>query len=84
MIMIVFSLAGMAIGFERKIVFHAFGIDQDPMWVKVLVYIPLIFPLYQLNLLIFGFFLGQFNFFLEKEKKLVQFLAKSFKKAYKI
>lgn len=74
MIMLVFSLAGMAIGFERKIVFHLFGIDKDPMWVKVLVYVPMIVPIYQLNLLVFGFLLGQFKFFWEKEKRLVQFL----------
>jgi hypothetical protein len=80
MIMLVFSLAGMFIGTERHFVFHAFGIDKDPMWVKVLVYVPLIFPLYQLNLLVFGFCLGQFKFFLEKEKKLVRFLLQSFRK----
>jgi hypothetical protein len=74
LIMLVFSLAGMAIGFERKIVFHIFGIDHDPMWVKILVYIPLIVPIYQLNLLVFGFLLGQFEFFLEKEKRLVKFI----------
>lgn len=74
LIMLVFSIAGMAIGFERKIVFHIFGIDKDPMWIKVLVYVPLIVPIYQLNLLIFGFLLGQFEFFLEKEKRLLKFL----------
>ena len=76
LIMIVFSLAGMAIGFERKIVFHLFGIDKDPLWVKILVYVPMIVPIYQLNLLVFGFLLGQFEFFLEKEKRLVRFLLK--------
>ena len=40
LIMLVFSLAGMMIGTERHLVFHAFGIDKDPMWVKVLVYVP--------------------------------------------
>ncbi len=74
LIMIVFSLAGMAIGFERRIVFHLFGIDKDPLWVKILVYVPLIVPIYQINLLVFGFLLGQFKFFWEKEKRLVQFL----------
>lgn len=74
LIMIVFSLAGMSIGFERKIVFHLFGIDKDPLWVKILVYVPLIVPIYQVNLLIFGFLLGQFKFFLEKEKRLIKFL----------
>jgi hypothetical protein len=84
LIMLVFSLAGMTIGPERHVVFHFLGLDPMPMWVKVLVYVPLIFPLYQLNLLVFGFLLGQFDFFLEKEKKLVQFLAKSFRnKPYK-
>lgn len=76
LIMVVFSLAGMAIGFERKVVFHLFGIDKDPLWVKILVYVPLIVPIYQLNLLVFGFLLGQFRFFWEKEKRLVQFLRK--------
>jgi hypothetical protein len=80
LIMLVFSLAGMFIGTERHFVFHLFGIDKDPMWVKVLVYIPLIFPLYQINLLVFGFLLGQFEFFLEKEKKLVRFLFQSIRK----
>ncbi len=80
LIMLVFSMAGMFIGTERHFVFHAFGIDKDPMWVKVLVYIPLIFPLYQLNLLVFGFLLGQFGFFLEKEKKLVRFIFQSLRK----
>jgi hypothetical protein len=75
LIMIVFSLAGMAIGFERPPVFHFFGInDQTPLWIKILVYLPLIPPLYQLNLLLFGTFLGQFTFFWEKEKRLFRFL----------
>lgn len=81
LIMIVFSMAGLMIGVERPIVFHIFGIDKDPLWVKILVYIPLIVPLYQLNLLVFGFLLGQFEFFLEKEKKLVRFLFKSLRKS---
>jgi hypothetical protein len=38
------------------------------------VYIPIVFPLYQINLLIFGFLLGQFEFFWEKEKALVRFV----------
>lgn len=76
LIMIVFSLSGMAIGFERKIVFHFFGIDNQPLWVKTLVYIPMIVPIYQINLLVFGFLLGKFKFFLEKEKRLVNFLFK--------
>lgn len=75
LIMLVFSLAGMAIGFVRRPIFHLIGITpHTPFWIKAAVYIPLIVPIYQLNLIIFGSLLGQFNFFWEKEKKLGRFL----------
>ena len=78
MIMIVFSLAGMSIGFFRKPIFVYLHITHfTPLWIKVLVYIPLIPPIYQINLLFYGFLLGQFNFFWEKEKRLARFLYKS-------
>ena len=74
MIMVVFSLSGMAIGFIRRPIFHFLGITaQTPLWIKTLIYLPLIPPIYQVNLLVFGFLLGQFNFFWEKEKKLGRF-----------
>jgi len=71
MINVVFAFAGSTIVFERKPIFTFLGITADtPLWIKVLVYIPLIIPLYQLNLIIFGALLGQFRFFWEKEKQL--------------
>jgi len=74
LIMLVFSLAGMAITQLRKPVFHLIGItDQTPLWIKVLIYIPLIVPLYQINLIIFGTLFGQFRFFWEKEKQMGKF-----------
>ena len=78
MIMLVFSLAGSAISFVRKPIFHALGItEHTPFWIKVLVYLPLIPPIYQINLLIFGAILGQFKFFWEKEKKIGRFLLRA-------
>ena len=75
MIMLTFSMAGMAIMPARKVIFHLVGITpQTPLWVKILVYVPLIPPAYQLGLLLFGTLLGQFRFFWEKEKQLVRFL----------
>ena len=75
MIMLTFSLAGMSIMSIRKIIFPLLGIKAvTPLWIKILVYIPLFPPIYQLGLLFFGFLLGQFPFFWEKEKRLVQFL----------
>ena len=79
MINVVFALAGMSIGFERKPIFDLLGITPETaFWIKVVVYIPLIIPLYQLNLIVFGFLLGQFDFFWEKEKKMGRFFVKLF------
>ena len=79
LIMLVFSLAGSFIGFERRPIFHALGItNHTHLWVKIVAYLPLIPPIYQLNLLFFGFLLGQFEFFWEKEKRLARFLMRFF------
>lgn len=79
LIMLVFSLAGMCIVFERKPVFHLLGITaQTPIWAKVVLYLLTVFPLYQINLLIFGTLLGQFSFFWAKEKQLLRFLCRPF------
>lgn len=76
-ICIVFSLAGMMILHERRPVFYLLGITPEtPMWIKVCVYIPIVIPLYQINLLVFGFLLGQFDFFWEKQKGLARFISK--------
>jgi len=70
-IMIVFSLAGMSIVFVRKPLFVLFGITSTtPFWIKFLTWLIIVFPTYQINLILFGFLLGQFNFFWEKEKQL--------------
>ena len=76
-ICLTFSLAGMIIVFERKPLFHLLGIDHTPLWFKILVYVPLVCPIYQMNLLIFGFLFGQFPFFWEKEKKLGRLLLRA-------
>jgi hypothetical protein len=78
LIMAVFSLAGMAITQVRRPLFHVFGIDtpETPFWIKTVVYLISIFPLYQLFLLLFGTLLGQFRFFWEKEKKMARWLGR--------
>ena len=82
LIMLTFSLAGMMISFSRKPIFHVLGIEKETaLWIKILVYIPLIIPLYQVFLLFWGTVLGQFGFFWEKEKKIGRFLKQSFLKA---
>ena len=77
-ICLVFSLAGMVILYERRPIFHALGIThQTPFLIKFISWLMVVFPCYQLNLLVFGALLGKFNFFWEKEKRLGRFLWKA-------
>jgi len=68
LILLVFSLAGVAVSFLRKSVFAALGINHAPLWETIILSILIIVPLYQLLTLIFGLFLGQFDFFFERQK----------------
>ena len=78
-ICIVFSIAGSFIGYERRPIFAFLGITQHTaLWIKIAVYIPLIFPLYQLNLIVFSLPLRQFPFFWEKEKRLARAIGRLF------
>lgn len=80
-IVVVFSLAGLFVTAGRRLVFHALGIKpQDPLWLKAVVYVPLVFPLYQSGLLVFGALLGEFTFFWEKEKRLLRLLRRPFER----
>jgi len=64
MIMLSFSLAGMAIMPVRNLIFHLVGITaHTPLWIKILIYIPLIPPAYYMGLILVGTLLGQFPFF---------------------
>ncbi len=82
-IMTVFSLAGMNVSLCRKPLFHALGIGSETvLWVKTLIYIALIFPIYQLSLLIYGLILGEFKFFWSKQKLLWKGLKRGFTKRH--
>lgn len=78
-VMLVFSLAGMSIVPMRKGVFHLLHFDgHTPMWLKTLTWLLLVFPAYQVFLLVYGTLLGQFHFFWEKEKKMLQWIRNRF------
>ena len=79
LILIVFSLTGMTVVYVRPILFSWFGYDeQTPFWIKTITYILLIFPMYQILILVYGTLFGQFAFFWEKEKKLFKAIARVF------
>lgn len=78
-VLITFSLSGSSVVFFRKGLFSLIGFDDaTPLWLKIVTYIVLIFPMYQILLLAYGFLLGQFSFFWEKEKKLVRWIMARF------
>ena len=70
LILVVFSLAGMSIVFVRKPVFNILSINDSHLAIKTVIYLLIVFPCYQVFLLIYGALLGQFKFFWDKEKKL--------------
>lgn len=80
LILIVFSLTGMTVVLIRPVIFNWFGFDAlTPFWIKAVTYVILIFPMYQILILVYGSILGQFSFFWEKEKKLFRALTRPFK-----
>lgn len=80
-ILLVFALTGTTILILKKPVIA--WIDPDPVnkWVFNTLYFILIFPIYNLVLLVYGWIFGQFSFFWEKEKKLWERIRKSFSRS---
>lgn len=74
-VLVVFTLAGSTVVFLRKYLFVLLGFTpKTSFWWKVLTYLFFVFPAYQLLLLVYGFLLGQFSFFYQKEKKMMNWL----------
>jgi len=74
-ILVVFTLAGPTVVFIKSWYFYVLGFDDaTPMATKTMAYLLFIFPAYQILLLFYGFLLGQFRFFWEKEKALARMI----------
>lgn len=68
-ILIVFALTGSTVAYIMKpLLLWMFAPEEIPTWAKVAYYI-FILPLYNLLLLCYGFFFGQFQFFWDFEKR---------------
>lgn len=70
MVLIVFACTGSTVLFIKPFLFELIGFDSIKGTAGVLLYIVLIFPLYQILILIYGFIFGQFAFFWAWEKKM--------------
>jgi hypothetical protein len=70
LILIIFSVTGSAALVVRRAVFEWIGITGDTsLWIKIPLYILIIFPAYQILFLVIGTLFGQFRFAWEFEKK---------------
>ena len=80
-ILIVFAISGSSIMFVKPLWYSIFGVTEaTPTWLKIIIWIAMVFPTYQAFLLIYGFIFGQFKFFWAKEVKMVQIVGRLFKK----
>lgn len=73
-IFIVFAITGSTSAYLSKPVIEWIGISKDSMspWVYIPLRLVIIFPVYQVLLVLFGFLAGQFKFFWEFEKKMLR------------
>ncbi len=79
-IFIVFAVTGSTSAYLSKPVLAWMGITKATMapWFYYPLYIILIFPLYQVLLITFGFLSGQFRFFWNFEKRMLKALGLGF------
>lgn len=79
LILIVFSLAGSTAVALRQTYFNWLGFGEETsFWLKTVAYLLFLFPAYQILLLTYGFMLGQFDFFWQKELKMVNAIRRQF------
>ena len=69
-ILIVFAITGSTTVYVKKLFYDFIGITSEtPLFIKILIYLPVILVIYNTLLLFFGFLFKQFQFFLNFEKK---------------
>ena len=80
MILVVFSVTGSAASWLSDPVTAWFGISKETMssWIYWPARILILFPIYQVLLVLFGYLFGQFTFFWTFEKKMINRLGLGF------
>lgn len=73
-ILVVFAFTGSTSAYLSKPVLALIGITKETLsaWIYYPLYIILIFPIYQVLLVAYGFIFGQFTFFWAFEKKMLR------------
>jgi hypothetical protein len=79
LILVIFTCTGVTVVYlMRPLLLLVFG-NPIPRWGQI-VYVIVIFPIYNLILLLFGFLFGQFHFFWNYELKLIKGIFSIFKR----
>ncbi|WP_298479991.1 DUF6787 family protein [uncultured Maribacter sp.] len=85
LVLIVFSITGSAAVFLAKPILNSIGLVRETFpeaWWGTIIYVILriliIFPIYQVLLVVFGWLFGQFKFFWNFEKKMLNRLGLGF------
>ncbi len=83
-ILIVFACTGFSVLYLEALIVKWLNIPEDlTWWLRVIVFIFLTLPIYNVLLLIWGFVFGQFKWFWNYEKVFFSRIAKAFKKRKK-
>lgn len=79
-IFVVFAITGSTSAYLSKPVLAWMGITKEtlPLYFYIPLYIILIFPIYQVLLVSFGFIFGQFKFFWAFEKRMLKMMGFGF------
>jgi hypothetical protein len=72
-IILVFAITGSSSAMLSKPILHWIGVSKETHHISLylLLYFIIIFPIYQILLVTFGFIFGQFQFFYSFEKKIL-------------
>jgi len=71
-ILLVFSSTGFSALYARRFIFDLLGIaENDPFWLKSIIWLVTILPGYNIILLIYGALFGQWEFFWGFFKKMI-------------
>jgi hypothetical protein len=80
LILVVFACTGFTVLFIKRPLFEFwFPTGEKPLWASISYWI-LIFPVYNVFLLFYGFLFGQFRFFWDFEKRFFERMKSRFKK----
>ena len=72
LVLLTFACTGSTVAFLRRTIFEVLGIGEETHWaLKTVIYLVVVFPLYQVLILVYGAIFGQFAFFWNYEKKMI-------------